>query len=76
MRVVSSEYVSILFTSFIIRRVRPSAQGSLNWGFTRFWTRLTAVGATAFNAVVRPVAIFPRVSIVLTSHALWNVVFI
>ena len=34
------------------------------------------MGATAFDAVVRPVAIFPRVTIVLTSHALWNVVFI
>ena len=34
------------------------------------------MGATAFNTVERPVAICPRVTIELTSHALWNVVFI
>ena len=34
------------------------------------------MGATAFNAVERPVAICSRVTIELTSHALWNVVFI
>ena len=75
MGVVACEYVSILFTSFIVCRVRPSTQGALSWRFSRFWTRLTVVGATAFNAVERFVAILPRVTIVLTAHALWNVVF-
>ena len=75
MGVVASEYVSVLFTSFIVCRMWPSTQGALSWGFSRFWTLLTIVGATAFNAVERLVAILPPVTIVLTAHALWNVVF-
>jgi hypothetical protein len=74
--VVSSNDVMVVFTALIVCRVISAAQGAFCWRVSSLVAIFTVVGASAFNARLRFVAVCSCVSILLASYALRNVVLI